>query len=365
MMTRWVALMLGVVLLAGCGFTPFTSGRAGHLLIVGGGLDDDLRQIYERFLKLAAIPGPPRLVVITTAIGTEWDRYTERIDKVEALRAWAPGVPVEVLHRTDSTAATVTALDRATGVLFTGGDQAKLTQRYRPGGKETPERLAMKRLLARGGVIAGCSAGDAMMGEVMIQYGGNWSALTAPNRPGAEYKPLMSSGMAFLPWAVTDSHFFERDRAGRLVVALEQAGRRLGIGVGEDAAVEIDLATGVLTGVTSGDSLLVDVCSLKRTGQTRTDARARLIRQGDRISLPQRLKSKLSPPPAAPDGPVQTVLFVDPGQNRQLALWRVFMGATRPGSGRWEVLFDDWALTAWSDGHGEVIFKVNPVPEVR
>lgn len=156
-----------------------------------------------------------------------------------------------------------------------------------------------------------------------------------------------------------------RRRVGRLVAALEVSGRRLGIGVGEDAAVEVDLASGVLTGVTASDSLLVDVGSMQREGPVRRHVRARLIRQGEQVSLRKRLTAELPPPPVKPTGPVQVVQIVDPGQNRQLALWRVFMGARRPGSGRWEIRFDGWELTAWLDGKGEVIFDVSPALNAR
>jgi len=369
MIVRSFSALLGLLVLCGCSSMPGVSSvqskRSGHLLIVGGGLDNDLRTIFERFIALASKPGSPRLVVITTAIRSDYDQMTEEIDKVEALRAWAPQVPVETIRRRNTTAETVAAIDRATGLFFTGGDQSRILGRYRPEGKDTAEWLAMRRLLERGGVIAGGSAGNAMMGELMLVGGSNADALAAPNLKGAPTEPEMAPGMGFLPWVITDSHFFERDRVGRLVVALELSGRRLGLGVGEDAAVEVDLASGVITGVTPSDSLLVDMGSMQRDGMARRNVRARLIRQGDRVSLPRRLSKPVLPPVARPAAPVNVVQFVDPGQNRQLAQWRVFMGASRPGSGQWDLRYEGWQLTAWPDGAAEVIFDVTPTPISR
>lgn len=350
--------LFSVLIIGGCTSLPLASKPAGHLLIVGGGLDNDLRPIFERFIALASKPGKPHLVIATTAITMEKDQLDEEIDKSEALRAWAPEVPVELIRRSSSTEQTVAAIDRATGIFFTGGNQELITQRYRPNGKATPEWLALKRLLARGGVISGGSAGAAMMSEVMLLGGGNADSLNDRSKPGQV--PRMGPGMAFLPWAVTDSHFFERDRAGRLVVALENSGRRLGLGVGEDAAVEVNLATGVVTGITGSDSLLIDASHLQRDGQTRSNVRARLIRQGDRISLPRRLATTLPPPPAKPASPVNVVRFAFPGQNRQLGQWRVFMGASRPHSGLWRTQFDGWQMEAWPDDRGEAVFEVSP-----
>jgi len=343
--------------------------KAGHLMIVGGGLDDDLRGVYECFLKLASTKGQPRVLIATAATEQGEEVQSEIVGKTSALRAWSPQVQVGVITRETSTEETVEAIDNATGILFTGGSQSRITQRYRPTGHATPEWHAMKRLLARGGVIAGCSAGDAMMGEFMVLHGDNTGALIAPSKPKdkavVDFK--MSHGMALLPWAISESHFFERDRLARLVVMLESAGNRLGIGVGEDAAVHIDLASGVLTGLTPSDSLLVDATHLETHGQMRRNLRARLVRQGDRISLRRLLVRKPVPPAGKPPHTPSAIHITSPGQNRQLALWRLFMNARRPGSGVWEMHFQEgWKLQAWPDNKRRwVSFEVCTVQSNR
>lgn len=338
-------------------------GDSGTLLIVGGGLDDDSRPIYERFVELASARGPAHILIATAATGTEED---EVVDKTEALRVWAPGVPVHAIRRDTSTDETVAAIDSATAILFTGGDQKRITTRYRPDDKDTPEWLAMKRLLARGGVIAGCSAGDAMMGEVMLLSGGSASALgIAPvPQPNAGDAPVLGPqigpGMRFLPWAITDSHFFERDRVGRLVAALEASGRRLGLAVSEDGCVEVDLATSIVRGIGVSEALLVDVAHLERDGLRRTRALARVIGQGDRVSLRDRLATAPPPFPARFKGAVHDVPIVEPGQNRQLASWRLFRCAAQLGSGARRLLLEGWQVVAWPAGGGEVAFEVGP-----
>lgn len=121
----------------------------GTLLLIGGGLDDDNRPVYERFLTLAAANGPARIVIATAATGSQ---DQEAIDKSEALRTWAPQVQLEVVRRETPTGETVAAIDRATAKFFTGGDQQRIVERYRPHDTASPEWLAMRRLLARGGV---------------------------------------------------------------------------------------------------------------------------------------------------------------------------------------------------------------------
>ena len=375
---------LAVAPFVGCGAladaAPRTAAR-GSLLLVGGGLDDDARPVYEHLLALAARAGHVRVVVMTAATGPQDEEAT---DKAEALRTWAPAVPVEVVRRETPTDATVAAIDRASALLFTGGDQERITARYRPDGADTPEWLAMRRLLDRGGVIAGCSAGCAMMGQRMLTGGRSAQALGIARAPAAnggagqgagaattnvasvatvaEATPLgpqLGPGMKFLPWGLTDSHFFERDRTGRLVAALAATGERFGLAVGEDAAVAIDLATGDVTGVTAAESLLVDAAWIAPSDAGFVGLRARPIGQGDTVSL--RAPKPAAAPPPLPPAIARTVPIVEPGQNRQLAMWRVFRQAAVPGAGVHALQLDGWRVRAVADGDGGVAFAVEVV----
>lgn len=374
-MSKSVTLLLSVAVLcmAGCQ-APGPVAAAAHpahhgtLLLIGGGLDDDNRPVYERFLQLAAAHGPARIVIATAATG---EQEAEATDKTEALRTWSPRVEVEVVRRETSPEATVAAIDHATAMFFTGGDQKRITDRYRPQDQSTPEWLAMRRLLERGGVIAGTSAGDAMMGEVMFYSGGSASALgVIPTATGkalgededeenaAQLGPRIGPGMRFLPEAISDSHFFERDRIGRLVAALETSGRRLGIGVGEDAAVEIDLDSGELRGVSVAESLLVDVSGLRRDGLARSGIITRVVAQGDRLRLAA-WPGRSSQPATAPAGAVRDMPVVEPGQNRQLAAWRLFRQASDPASPAIRQRLNGYALTVFPAGNGNVALEIS------
>ncbi len=328
---------------------PRMDGRGhGRLLLIGGGLDDDRGQIYERLVRLASQAGEPRILIATAASG---DQQVEVTDKTEALRVWAPTVSVAALLRETSTAASVAAIDAATALLFTGGDQSRITARYRPDDQPTPEWQAMVRLLQRGGVIAGCSAGCAMMGQTMLLGGGSASALgiapaTAGTGAAAPLGPRVGPGMGFLPWAITDSHFFERDRVGRLVAALEVSGVSFGIGVGEDAACEIDIDNRAAIAV-HGSALIVDTRHLQRDGATRMGVNALLLDRGWAV-LDQVLPADTLPAPM-PATPPHIVPVVEPGQNLQLASWRLFALARdgqQPG-GDWQLDLDGWQVRAW------------------
>lgn len=349
------------------------TGRNGALLLIGGGLDNDNAPVYRRFLALAQRANPdagrlgPMVAIMTAATGPQDQEAT---DKTEALRCWQRDVRTAVVRRETDTVATVAAIDAASGLFFTGGDQKRITDRYRPEGQDTPEWRAMLRLLQRGGVIAGASAGDAMMGEFMFLGGGSARALgIAPASPPAdaappELGPQLGAGMKFLPWALTDSHFFERDRIGRLVAGLEASGQRLGIGVGEDAAVEVDLATGELTGVSVSASLLVDAAHLQRDGAARRHLVARIVQQGDRISLVDQLAHRGAAPRQPKPSPHEyQVPIAEPGQNRQLAAWRLFHMVCGHDTGQlWRLQLDGWRIVAWAHAPGEAAFDLEIGP---
>jgi len=322
----------------------------GTLLAIGGGLDDDNAPVFTRFLELArGRTGTPQVVIVTAASGDEEEMAT---GKVAALRTWSPGIRCVVVRRETNTADTCAAIDAATALFFTGGDQKRILERYRKDDAESPEWLAMQRLLQRGGVIAGSSAGLAMMGPVMLLGGTSAEALGAGQPANLRVGP----GMNFLPSVVTDSHFFERDRLGRLVAALVATKQPLGLAIGEDGCVEIDLGTGAATGVAVSESLVVDVRGAAVEAAAIRGGRAVRIPRGATVDL-RRLAAE--PPPAVPARPRDEPLaepYVEEGQNRQLASWRLFVRASHDGC--WALARDGWRAVAWPAGAGQIAFDV-------
>eukprot|EP01052_Picozoa_sp_SAG31_P002635 SAG31_NODE_95_length_25901_cov_24.763700_5_plen_164_part_00 len=91
----------------------------------------------------------------------------------------------------------VSEIDRATGVWFGGGRQWRIANAY----LGTAAQLAFERVLDRGGVIGGSSAGAAFQGDVMIrgnQFPNDLSILLDPDHlQGFGY----ATGKASLPWS--------------------------------------------------------------------------------------------------------------------------------------------------------------------
>ena len=91
----------------------------------------------------------------------------------------------------------------------------------------------MRAVFAAGGVIAGTSAGAAVMSRHMLAQG-------APTPTPEKDVVSMDIGLSFMPNAIVDQHFSQRHRLSRLLSALAQRPDLLGVGIDEDTALVIE-----------------------------------------------------------------------------------------------------------------------------
>lgn len=239
-------------------------GQVGHgsLVIAGGGLSPDNKNVYDRMVDLAGGPEEASFAIIPAASGVPVNSY-EFIRKVLV----SYGVKQENVHlipislkddentkdadesrwATNGNDMALAATVRAcSAVWFTGGDQMRVMKALvGPDGVKTPVLEAVWEVYNRGGVIGGTSAGAALMSEVMIGNGTSLGALQlgviTDNGPENEETPalLLSAGMGFFPEGIVDQHFNARARLGRLVVALMESRNKcsLAFGVDENTAL--------------------------------------------------------------------------------------------------------------------------------
>ncbi len=118
-------------------------------------------------------------------------------------------------------------IKKADGVMFTGGNQLRLTMIF--GGTEFMEIL-YHRYQTENFVIAGTSAGAMAMSNTMIYQGSSTGALLK-----GEVK--ITTGLALIKDVIIDSHFVTRGRFGRLAQAVASNPGCIGIGLGEDTGV--------------------------------------------------------------------------------------------------------------------------------
>jgi cyanophycinase len=200
----------------------------GQLIIIGGAEDREgectiLREFVRRSGGMQA-----RIVVMTVATGLPGEVGEEYRNVFRRLGAEQVEV-VDTPHREDADdAGALRALQEATGVFFTGGNQARIAECIR--GTKMHELLHQR--LSEGLVIAGTSAGAAMMPDMMIAEG---ESVTEARMDIVR----MDEGMGFFSGVAIDQHFSQRGRIGRLVSAIAQQPVVLGFGIDENTAIVV------------------------------------------------------------------------------------------------------------------------------
>ncbi len=115
-------------------------------------------------------------------------------------------------------------LGSCTGIFVTGGDQIRLCDLINGSQfiESVKERVRLGTL-----VLAGTSAGAAIMGEEMISGG---SSGESPNQSLVD----LTNGLGIIPELLVDQHFHNRNRMARLISAIAAHPDKLGIGIDED-----------------------------------------------------------------------------------------------------------------------------------
>jgi cyanophycinase len=124
----------------------------------------------------------------------------------------------------------VERLEKAHTVLFSGGDQFKISTIL--GGTPVAEAIHKRYLENKDFTVAGTSAGAMVLSRIMIQGGGTTEALFNSDL-------RTSSGLGLIDDCIIDTHFIKRGRFGRLAQAVVINPGQLGIGLGEDTALLI------------------------------------------------------------------------------------------------------------------------------
>jgi len=188
-------------------------------------------------------------------------------------------------------------LGNFTGIFVTGGDQQRLCDLI--GGSKFIESIKESVQLGKL-VLAGTSAGAAMMGEKMIAGG---SSGESPNRALVD----LADGLGIIPELLVDQHFHNRNRVARLISAIAAYPDKLGIGIDEDtcAAFEDDETFEVLG---KGTITVIDPGGLTHTNYLEAGENSpislhnltvHVLSQGDRYNYRHR---SVLPPLARPGG---------------------------------------------------------------
>jgi cyanophycinase len=226
------------------------SPRAGDLLIIGGA-EDKLRQrqVLGRFVALAG-GSSARIAVISTA-SSLGDQATDLYRSI----FHAMGVPDvrglrPVTREEADDAALAAALDDATGIFMTGGNQLRLASVV--AGTRLGRALVERH--RQGAVVAGTSAGASALSDHMVAFG--TSGATPKQR-----MTQLSAGLGLIPGVIIDQHFEQRNRIGRLLALVAQSPSLLGLGIDEDTAAVVH-PSGVMEVIGRGSVTVLDPAHL-------------------------------------------------------------------------------------------------------
>lgn len=207
----------------------------GTLVIVGGGSTNNTG-IMEKFVELAG-GVDAKFVVVPTAGGNKTPTGEIKVYKEEDVVAgWKRrGIKnVRMLHTHDPKVADTeefaSILKDANAVWFDGGRQWNIVDSY----MNTLTYREFHKVLERGGVIGGSSAGATIQGDYLVR-----GAIAGPDimmTPEKEHE----HGFNFLRKSAIDQHINTRMRWDDLIPVIKKYSNLLGIGLSEGTAIIVN-----------------------------------------------------------------------------------------------------------------------------
>ncbi|MBS2034381.1 cyanophycinase [bacterium] len=199
----------------------------GGAVLMGGGTDVD-----EAFQFLVERGGGGDILILRASGADGYNDYLMDLAHPNSVES------VVFKSREASFAPEIASkIDEAEAIFLAGGDQAKYCNFW----KDTPVQQALQRAVLRGVPIGGTSAGLAVLGERIFsaQQGGldPQEVLQNPCDGRITIEDRLVD-LPFMDGILTDTHFSQRERMGRLAGFLAHEGGDVrGLGVDEATAV--------------------------------------------------------------------------------------------------------------------------------
>lgn len=203
---------------------------ARFLIPIGGNEKKSINsEIFREMVELAG-GAEAQIVVVPTASETPDARARDYQNLFSAFNPKTIHV-VHIGERPDAGSAELAKIvGEATLFMFAGGDQLRLSSLI--GG--TPlHRALLERYQSGGCVIAGTSAGAAVLPEMMIFQNNRFQSY---RKGGIE----MTKGLGLIQDTIFDTHFTQRSRISRLVHAVATNPALLGLGIAENTGLLIE-----------------------------------------------------------------------------------------------------------------------------
>lgn len=266
----------------------------GALVIIGGAARHDNEAIWTEITQLAG--GPGKRVAVFPSASSYPIRNGERAVKLlkkYGVDAFVVPVALSGIDGVDyrevvRDPAWVEQVRNAGGVFFIGGSQARIRDALvDEQGGNSPMLDAVWDVYRRGGVVAGTSAGAAIMSRVMFRDPG---PILGNMIHGVRMGKELDHGLGFLDanWFV-DQHCLVRGRFARALVAMRERDVAYGFGIDEDTAIVVE--RGERARVVGNRGAVVLDLSQSESDESQPqfnvrNARLTYLNHGDSIHLP-------------------------------------------------------------------------------
>ena len=195
----------------------------GSLVIVGGAMRDTV--IIDKFIELAGGHDAP-IVIIPTASAEEFD-----YERTASFLTSRGATDVSVVHTYDPEVAEteefVEPIRRAMGIWFGGGRQWRIVDAY----AGTITETEIRKVLDRGGVIGGSSAGATIQGSYLARGDTKTNTIMMGDH---------EAGFNYLTKSAIDQHLLVRNRQHDLIEIISAYPDLLGIGLDENTAIVVE-----------------------------------------------------------------------------------------------------------------------------
>lgn len=232
---------------------------AGPVLNLGGGgtdVDPAIQWMIDKARGCTNCATKVDVVVLRASGSNGYNASILAMNGVDSVES------IVITKRTDATnAALSTTIKNAEVIFFAGGDQCDYTTLF----KGTPIETSVEFVYAKGGAIGGTSAGLAIQGEFV--YDGCRASAVSSDALANPFHSSLTFTYNFFNWndmqtVITDSHFQQRDRMGRLMAFLARQIRdgkssvAWGAALNEVTSVVVD-QNGLATVMGSGNAYFV------------------------------------------------------------------------------------------------------------
>ncbi len=272
--------------------SPILADEHGSLVIIGGALRHEQTDVWNRIVELAGGPAA-RIAVLPTASSEPLTNGSRTVDALRRAGADAVLVPLYLAasdadpKRPAADPELVDQVKQARGVFFIGGSQERITSALgSSAGDSTPLLEAIWDVYRRGGVVAGSSAGAAVMSHTMFRRS---RAVINVLQDGLQVGNELTSGLGFVnPGWFVEQHCLTRGRFGRSLVAMRTLGLKYGFGVDENTAVVVQRGREMSVLGYKG-AIVMDLSEAKSDPQTKgfniKNARLTYLDRGDAFDL--------------------------------------------------------------------------------